>query len=212
MPVQSLEYKRHVLLPAQSGRHWTVLIRSPDRAMVHSEYAEADDYQEAIWKAQRIVDGIHEKGRVLTVPDRSTSLDPLPSTRELHDQIAAGLQQREHAVERREAEARKMLEQTLASCAEERASIGRERSLLVAVEKLYRQHAHGDPREVPRTDGVPSAPVQRPPLPPTVRRAILEPDEATPLVARETEDQVAVTIRTLRQELIGEISAQKEKA
>lgn len=212
MPVQSLEYKNHVLLPAQSGRQWTVLIRSPDRAMVHSEYAEADDYQEAIWKAQRIVDGIRAKGRASAAPDRSTSLDPLTSTLQLHEQITAGLQQREHAIERREAEARKILEQVLASCTEERASIGREKALLVEVQELYKRHAGGDPREVPQAEWAQPTPEHPPPLPPTVRKAILEPDEPTPLVAPGTEDQVAVTIRNLRQELISEISAQKEKA
>lgn len=209
MPVRSLEYKNHVLLPAQSGKHWTVLIRSPDRAMVHSEYAEADDYQEAIWKAQRIVDRIREKIRTPVASDTSTPLDSMTPARELHEQIAAALHQREQAVEERETEARLIFEQAMASCAEERASIDREKSLLVEVEGLYKRHAKGEAAEVVRTEGARPAPEQRPPLPPTVRRAILEPDEPTRLVARQTEDQVAVTIRNLRRELIGGISGQK---
>ena len=58
MPVQSLEYKKHELLPAQAGTHWTVLIRQPEKVLFHPEVANADDYREAIWRAQRIVDVI----------------------------------------------------------------------------------------------------------------------------------------------------------
>jgi hypothetical protein len=61
MPYQSIEYKRHLLLPAQSGRQWTVLIRPPDQITYHPEIATGDDYQEAVWRAQWIVDGICQK-------------------------------------------------------------------------------------------------------------------------------------------------------
>lgn len=61
MPVQSLEYKQYLLLPAQAGRQWTVLIRQPDQVLYHPEVAMAESLQEAIWRAQRIVDGICEK-------------------------------------------------------------------------------------------------------------------------------------------------------
>ena len=61
MPVQSLEYKRYILLPAQAGKQWTVLIRQPDQVLYHPEVAMAEDYREAIWRAQRIVDGICQK-------------------------------------------------------------------------------------------------------------------------------------------------------
>lgn len=58
MPRQSVEYKRHLLLPAQSGTQWTVLIRPLEQVTCHHEVATGEDYQEAIWRAQRIVDGI----------------------------------------------------------------------------------------------------------------------------------------------------------
>jgi len=58
MPFQSLEYRQHCLLPAQSGRQWTVLIRLPDDVLIHPEVARGDDYQEAVWQARQIVDGI----------------------------------------------------------------------------------------------------------------------------------------------------------
>ena len=58
MSFESLEYKQHDLLPAASGGRWTVLIRRPGEALFHPEIAEADDYQQAIWHARRIVDRI----------------------------------------------------------------------------------------------------------------------------------------------------------
>jgi hypothetical protein len=58
MPVQSLEYKQHSLLPTQRGGQWTVLIRQPDQVLCHPRVAKADNYSEAIWQAQRIVDDI----------------------------------------------------------------------------------------------------------------------------------------------------------
>jgi len=60
MPVQCLEYKRHSLLPAQRGREWTVVIRQPDQVLCHPQIAKADNYSEAIWQAQRIVDDISQ--------------------------------------------------------------------------------------------------------------------------------------------------------
>ena len=60
MPFQSLQYKQHDLLPAQSARQWTVLIRLPNQVRIHPEVARADNYREAIWQAQRIVDAICE--------------------------------------------------------------------------------------------------------------------------------------------------------
>ena len=35
-----------------------MLIRQPEKVLFHPEVANADDYREAIWRAQRIVDGI----------------------------------------------------------------------------------------------------------------------------------------------------------
>lgn len=61
MPFESLEYKKHVLLPAQAGTKWTVLIRPPDQVLYHHEVAQADNYREAVWRAQQIIDGICEK-------------------------------------------------------------------------------------------------------------------------------------------------------
>lgn len=61
MPFQSIEYRQHLLLPAQSGGLVTVLIRAPNQVTCHHEVATGEDYQEAIWRAQRIVDSICEK-------------------------------------------------------------------------------------------------------------------------------------------------------
>ncbi len=68
MPCESLEYKRHELLPASSGGQWTVLIRRPDEVLFRPEVARADDYQHAVWQAQRIVDRLSDEAsaRALT--------------------------------------------------------------------------------------------------------------------------------------------------
>jgi hypothetical protein len=59
------------------------------------------------------------------------------STLELHKRVLADLDQREAAVVQQVAEARRVLEQTLAQCAAERTSIEQERAVLVQAEKLY---------------------------------------------------------------------------
>ena len=189
-----------------------MLIRLPDQVLVHSEFSEGDHYEEAIWKAQKIVDDLCERNRPLPAPDRETSVDPLTSTLKLHEQIVVGLTERELAVARRETEARQILEQTLTLCADERANLGRERALLTEVEELYRRHAwRGSDAIAPIASAQP-APEHRPAPAPIVSSPMPEPAAPPRLVASEKEDQVSVTIRNLRQGLISEIRAEKEKA
>lgn len=138
-------------------------------------------------------------------------MDQLASALQLHEQIVAGLKSREQTIQEREDEARRCLEQTLASCAEERASIGREKALLLAVEELYTRHANRASGAVAQPSSAPPMPEPPPPLPPTVKRAISEPNEPMALVATDTADQVAATIRNLRQGLISEMRGAKER-
>ena len=138
-------------------------------------------------------------------------MDQLASALQLHEQIVAGLKSREQTIQEREDEARRALEQALASCAEERASIGREKALLLAVEELYTRHANQALGVATQTGSSQPMPESPPPLPSTVKRAISEPNEPMALVATDTADQVAATIRNLRQGLISEMRGAKER-
>ena len=66
-------------------------------------------------------------------------LSPSHSTLELHKRVLVDLDQREAAVEKQVAEARRVLEQALAHCAAERTNIEQDRAVMVQAEKLYRR-------------------------------------------------------------------------
>ena len=68
-------------------------------------------------------------------------MDQLDAVLELHERVLADLAQRGAAIQERENEARRALEQTLAQCAAERASITQEKSVLVQAAELYRRFA-----------------------------------------------------------------------
>jgi len=61
------------------------------------------------------------------------------STLELHKRVLVDLDQREAAVEKQVAEARRVLEHAHAHCAAERTSIEQDRAVMAQAEKLYRR-------------------------------------------------------------------------
>jgi hypothetical protein len=83
---------------------------------------------------------------------------------ELHERVLADLEQRKAAVLEQEAEARRVLEQTLAHCAAKCTSIEQDRAVLVQAENLYRRFIDTD-GDVPEGDAAQPEPApQREPL------------------------------------------------
>ncbi len=68
-------------------------------------------------------------------------MNQLDAVLELHKRVLADLERRGAAVQERENEARRALEQALAQCAAERASITQEKSVLAQAAELYRRFA-----------------------------------------------------------------------
>jgi hypothetical protein len=80
------------------------------------------------------------------------------STLELHKRVLVDLDQREAAVMKQVAEARRVLEQALAHCAVERTNIEQERAVLVQAEKLYRRFLEADGGGVPEDNAAAAQP------------------------------------------------------
>ncbi len=68
-------------------------------------------------------------------------MDRLDAVLELHERVLADLARRGAAIQERENEARRALEQALAQCAAERASITQDKLVLVQAAELYRRFA-----------------------------------------------------------------------
>ena len=68
-------------------------------------------------------------------------MSQLDAVLELHERVLAELERRGAAVQERENEARRALEQILAQCAAERTSIAQEKSVLTQAAELYRRFA-----------------------------------------------------------------------
>ena len=131
------------------------------------------------------------------------TLTQFDTTLDLHERLLTDLVRRDAAVAEQEAEARRALEQALAHCAAEHASIDQDRVLLMQVGQLYRRFIEANGGKVPEPDAVsPKLTAQASPSKPE--------QDAGPRVDRPTlvdssiESQIATTIRGLRSQLIAE--------
>jgi hypothetical protein len=73
-------------------------------------------------------------------------LSQLDAVLELHERVLTDLERRGVAIQERENEARRALEQVLAQCAIERTSIAQEKSVLAQAAELYRRFADASDR------------------------------------------------------------------
>jgi hypothetical protein len=84
-------------------------------------------------------------------------LSQLEAVLELHTRVLADLERRGAAIEERENEARRALEQALVQCAAERASITQEKSVLAQAAELYRRFAGASNTFASTSDPQPAA-------------------------------------------------------
>ena len=129
-----------------------------------------------------------------------TQLDP---ALDLHDRILSDLDRRDAAIAEQEAEARRVLEQALAQCSAERASIDQDRVLLTQVKQLYCRFVQTNGAGISEDDEAPQKLVPEAPPSTTVpeTRARVE---SLMLVDSSVKSRIATTMRDLRSQLIAE--------
>jgi len=124
-------------------------------------------------------------------------LSQLDAVLELHERVLADLERRGVAIQERENEARRALEQILAQCAVERTSIAQEKSVLAQAAELYRRFAD--------TSGTPASTNDLHAVAETIVTASagetdpVEPDILPPLLAEQ--EQAAETRTTADSEI-----------